>query len=101
MDSPIFTLLDDMSDEALARLQGQINEASEAGDKHIVLAIDGLTTLDSARIRRLITLLRRTRETGADVALRVSRADLLRTLKVTALDKVFSLEISSMKGAAA
>lgn len=101
MDTPIFTLLDDMSEESLARITGQISEAAEAGEKQVVFAIDGLTSLDSARIRRLITLLRRTRETGADAALQVSRPDLLRTLHVTALDKVFSLQAPAVKGAAA
>ncbi len=91
MGSPVFILPKVLSDEAFERLLEQIREATESGVKEIILALDGLAVLDSFAIRRLITLLRRTREGGGEITLAVSRADLLRTLQVTALDKVFRL----------
>jgi anti-anti-sigma factor len=91
MGSPVFTLPKVLSDEAFERLLAGVREAIEAGAKEVTLALDGLAVLDSFAIRRLITLLRRAREAGGDVTLAVSRADLLRTLQVTALDKVFHL----------
>ncbi len=99
MGSPVFTLPSIFSDEAFERLLGQIADAIETGSKEIVLALDALIVLDSAAIRRLITLLRRTREAGAELTLAVSRIDLLRTLQVTALDRVFHL-IGSAEAAA-
>ena len=91
MGSHVFELKDASSDEAFERLQGQVLEAAGGGDRRVVLALDGLSVLDSAQIRRLIKLLRRTREAGGDLTLAVSRLDLLRTLRVTALDKVFQV----------
>lgn len=91
MGSPVFTVPSTFSDEAFDRLLGQVADAIETGSKEIILALDALAVLDSAAIRRLITLLRRIREAGAELTLAVSRGDLLRTLQVTALDKVFRL----------
>ncbi|MFN2527132.1 MAG: STAS domain-containing protein [Candidatus Baltobacteraceae bacterium] len=87
----MFTVPSAFSDEAFDRLLGQVADAIERGAKEIVLALDAVAVLDSAAIRRLIKLLRRIREAGADLTLAVSRMDLLRTLEVTALDKVFRL----------
>ena len=95
----MFTVPKVLSDEAFERLLADIQEATETGAKEVTLALDGLAMLDAFAIRRLITVLRRTREAGGDVKLAVSRADLLRTLRVTALDKVFQL-IGSAEAAA-
>ena len=85
----MFNFTQASSDEAFDHLQGQVLEATADGAKEVVVAIDGLQSLDSANIRRLIKLLRRTRDAGGEITLAVSRLDLLRTLNVTALDKVF------------
>ena len=99
MGSPVFTLPATLSDEAFDLLLNQVIEDIEGGAKEIILALDALPVLDSAAIRRLITVLRRTREAGGELTLAVSRMDLLRTLRVTALDKVFHL-IDSAEAAA-
>lgn len=99
MGPPVFTSPSTLSDEAFDRLLSKVTDAIEAGSKEIILALDALAVLDSAAIRRLITLLRRIREAGAELTLAVSRIDILRTLRVTALDKVFRI-IGSAEAAA-
>lgn len=91
MAQDVFIIREILSAAAFERLQGQVVSATEAGAREITLALDEIPALDSAAIRQLIKLLRRTRELGGDIALAVSRADLLRTLRVTALDKVFTV----------
>ena len=91
MAQDVFTIREILSSAAFERLQSQVISATESGAREVTLALDEMPTLDAAAIRQLIMLLRRTREAGGDIALAVSRADLLRTLHVTALDKVFTI----------
>ncbi|MDQ2872773.1 MAG: STAS domain-containing protein [Candidatus Eremiobacteraeota bacterium] len=72
----------------LEALQSEVLAAVQAGSPQVAVDIDGLGTLDIEAIRGLITLLRRVREAGAELALRVTRDDLKRTLSVTALDRI-------------
>ena len=76
----------------LKRLQAELRAVFADGAERIVLDLDQLTDLDSAEVRGLITLLRRSREVGGDVALRVTRPALRRSLEMMALDRVFPLE---------
>ena len=48
--------------------------------------------LDTEGLRGLIALLRRARLKGAQIALRSSREEILRTLSVTGLDRVFTIK---------
>ncbi|MBV8245167.1 MAG: STAS domain-containing protein [Candidatus Eremiobacteraeota bacterium] len=81
----------ELVEELLAQLDG------EAGE--VVLELDDLARLDAPVIRQLVTILRRVRERGGDVALSVSKPDLLRTLRITALDKVFRIDNPSASAA--
>ncbi|HTV74044.1 MAG TPA: STAS domain-containing protein [Candidatus Acidoferrales bacterium] len=72
--------------EAITR---QAMEAFEEGAPRVVLDLDILTRLDTDGVRGLITLLRRSREVGGEVALKVTRPELIRSLAVTALDRLF------------
>ena len=74
-----------------AALEAAVFEALEAGASPVVLDLDRIETLDTAALRVLISLLRRARSAGGELALRVSRPDLLRTLSVTALDRVLPI----------
>jgi len=47
--------------------------------------------LDTEALRDLISVLRRARLKGAQIALRSSRDEILRTLSVTGLDRVFAV----------
>ncbi|MDP9019175.1 MAG: STAS domain-containing protein [Candidatus Eremiobacteraeota bacterium] len=88
----MFQITNNLSDADFEQLQGTVIDAVKAGARDVVLALDTLEVLDSAVMRRLIKLLRRAREEGAaDLTLAASRDDILRTLHVTALDKVFAV----------
>ncbi len=76
---------------ALETLQAAVLAAHEAGAPRVLLELDRLEALDAEAVRGLITLLRRTREIGGELGLIVSKPDLLRTLSVTALDRLFAI----------
>ena len=57
----------------------------------VTVDLDVLPSLEIEDMRRLISLLRRSRQTGGEFALRASRRDLRRVLAVTALDRVFTV----------
>ncbi|HTU70316.1 MAG TPA: STAS domain-containing protein [Candidatus Baltobacteraceae bacterium] len=61
------------------------------GAHRVVLDLDTLTRLDTEGVRGLITLLRRSREVGGELALKVTRPELLRSLQVMALDRLFPM----------
>ncbi len=70
--------------ETLASLR-----AALAGKRELTLDIDALPALDSPAIAGLIVLLREARERGVGLRLAVTRPNLLETLRVTGLDRVF------------
>lgn len=57
----------------------------------VTLNLDVLAALEADDVRRLIVLLRRTREIGGDFTLRAGRPAVRRTLSVMALDRVFTV----------
>ncbi len=75
---------------ALPSLEAAVLAALDAG-ANVVLSLDTLDTLDTEAIRGLITLLRRSRSIGGEVALRAGKANVRHTLQVTALDRLFPL----------
>lgn len=87
VESPVFAF----ATGQLEQLEGGIIDALDAGAERVVLDLDSLASLDSGGVRDLISLLRRTRERGGDVALRATRPAVLRTLRVTALDRLFTM----------
>ncbi len=78
----------------LDRLEAGILEAFGTGARSVVLNLDGLTSLDSDGVRDLITLLRRAREQGGDIVLSATHASILRSLRVTALDRLFTMAVT-------
>lgn len=85
----MFSLGEPPDTAAFETLQASVMAAFEAGEKSVSVDLDQIATLDSAAMRRLITLLRRTRDRGGEIGLITGRADILRSLQVTALDKIF------------
>lgn len=77
--------------ERISALQAAIIAAFEAGAPQVVLNLDALERLDSKDVRGLILLLRRSREVGGELALAVTRPEILRSLKVMALDRLFPI----------
>jgi anti-anti-sigma factor len=77
--------------EHAAAIETQALEALASGVERVILDLDSVPVLDVMAVRSLIALLRRAREHGGDIALHASRPDVLRTLSVTALDRIFNL----------
>ena len=77
--------------QAYPEVEAAVLSAVEQGAARVVLDLDSVVVLDTEALRGLISLLRRVRSSGGDLALRSSRPDVLRTLSVTALDRVFTL----------
>ena len=81
----------DYRPEAMPALQATVLQAFEAGTDRVVLELDHIESLDVAGVRGLITLLRRSREVGREVALHATRPEITRTLSVMALDRLFHM----------
>jgi anti-anti-sigma factor len=81
----------DYQPETVETVQRQVLAAFDEGAARVVLTLDHLDRLDTQAVKGLIVLLRRTREAGGELALQVSRPELLRSLRVTALDRLFPL----------
>lgn len=96
-----FSLSKPLSPEMLHALRGEVARAVAAGARAVAVDIDDVGILDSAVISILIEILRDARESGATVALRAERKSILETLRITALDKVFTIEARGAGASAA
>ncbi len=85
------SLLFEYRPDRLPAVQAAVMSAFEAGAPRVVLNLDPLERLDSEGVRGLILLLRRSREIGGELALQVTRPDIIRSLQVMALDRLFPL----------
>ena len=72
-------------------IEAAVDAKLQRGTEQVVIDLDTLAVLDTDALRDLIALLRRARLKGAQIALRSSRDEILRTLSVTGLDRVFAL----------
>ena len=77
---------------AYPAIEAAVLAAFEGGATRVVLDLNALETLDHESVRGLISLLRRARAGGGELALRSSRADVARTLSVTGLDRIFPID---------
>ena len=59
--------------------------------RNVILNLDFVPALQMEDMRRLIKLLRQTRDLGSEFALRATRPDVRKALAVTALDRVFTV----------
>ena len=73
----------------LDSLVDQVVAAFADGAPEIVLDLDSLTRLDTDGVRGLILLLRRSRESAGEIVLKVTRPEIVRSLHVMALDRLF------------
>ena len=90
--SSTFALAKPVSPEALHTLRGKVARSIADGARTVALEIDDVVVLDSPVISGLIEILRDARECGATVTLRAERKGILETLRITALDRVFTIE---------
>jgi anti-sigma B factor antagonist len=72
-------------------VEAAVLTALEDGESRVVLDLDSLDALDTEGVRGLISLLRRARSVGRDLALSSTKSDVRRTLQVTALDRLFPM----------
>jgi len=77
--------------DAFPMVEAALLAALAEGESSIVLDLDSLDTLDTDGVRGLITLLRRARASGRDLSISATKPAILRTLQVTALDRLFGM----------
>ena len=82
-----FSLLKPVSPESLGELGANVSRAVA----EVTIDVDDIGILDSVTIAALITIRRQAREGGASVTLQATRKNILDTLRVTALSKVFTI----------
>jgi anti-anti-sigma factor len=86
-----FALSKPASAESLGLLRTVISNAVATGSREIVIDVDDIGILDFPIIAVLISILRQSTEGGAFVSLRAKRQSILDTLRITALNKVFTI----------
>ncbi len=89
-----FTLSPPATPEALAALRAEAARALAGGERSLRVDLGELTELETPVIATLIALLREARSHGAAVALLASHPALLDALRLTALDKLFTISPS-------
>jgi anti-sigma B factor antagonist len=73
------------------RLRERLVELVEAGSRSVVVDLGRVEFLDSTGLGVLIGALKRLRAAGGDLALVCNHERLLKTFRITALDRVFTL----------
>ncbi|MGR4065240.1 MAG: STAS domain-containing protein [Vulcanimicrobiaceae bacterium] len=84
----------------VAKLEDSILRAHARGQKRVVLDLDHVEDLGTAELRGLITLLRRSRQAGGELVLRTAKGEVIRALRLTALDRLFPVEDLAAEAAA-
>ncbi len=93
----VFSLQKPVTAKALDDLRREVMLGVESGAFAIVIDIDDVGVLEATVISTLIGLLRDARTGGTSVALRAGRKSILDTLRITALDKVFTIVVSQQR----
>lgn len=77
--------------ERLTVLRADAGRALDEGAHGLAVDVEDVAVLDSQIIAALIAILREVRERGASMQLRAHRQSLLDTLRITGLDRVFTV----------
>jgi len=77
--------------QAYPEVEAAVDAELRQGKERVVLNLDTLAVLDTEALRGIISLLRRARLRGAEIALQASQAEILRILSITGLDRVFAV----------
>jgi anti-sigma B factor antagonist len=85
----------DLDLSTAGELRATFTDAFEGGYTRLVVLLDGLDFMDSSGLGLLVGALKRARADDGSVELVCSRPFLVRTLKVTGLDRVFTVHRSS------
>ena len=84
-------ILSSPSFEATRALRSEVTRSIVAGERNIVVDLDGISDLETPVVSTLISILREAHQVGTGVTLRVERPAILEALHLTALDKLFTL----------
>ena len=90
----VTSLSDPFDDDMLAVVRAEFRHHAKFGRKLHVIDLDQVSGPGSAIFRLLITALRTVREVGGDVRLVSTRPAMRRMLKISALDRVFSVHFT-------
>ena len=91
MNPRINSIVIDYRPEPSEKLEADVLAAFQDGAGRVILSLDTIDSLDTDGVRQLITLLRRARTAGGELALRANKPHVRRTLSVTALDRIFTM----------
>ena len=89
METKIFKY-EDPAPKAVERLQARLVAALRRGNR-VTVDLDSLPALDNPALRGLIIMLRGARSAGGSLALASKRPDHRRTIRLTALDRLFEV----------
>jgi anti-sigma B factor antagonist len=84
----------DLDLDTVTALRSAFTDAFEGGYSDLVVVLDGLDFIDSSGLGVLVGALKRARARGGSVGLVCRSPFLTRTLKVTGLDRVFTVDES-------
>ena len=73
-------------------LKERLLAVSDGDCRLLVVALDGVGFIDSSGLGVLVGALRRMKERGAEMRLVCTRDQVLKILRITGLDKVFTIE---------
>ena len=86
------SILLDYQTSDLPGTEKRVQDALDLGAERVILNLDTLRHLDANGVRGLIELLRSSRTAGSgEIALQTGNPDVLRTLHVTALNRLFTI----------
>jgi anti-sigma B factor antagonist len=72
-------------------LKTKLLEAIDGGCSRLIIALDGVTFIDSSGLGVLVGALRRLKERGDELRLVCTRDQVLKIFRITGLDKVFHI----------
>ncbi|MGH3345009.1 MAG: STAS domain-containing protein [Carbonactinosporaceae bacterium] len=74
-----------------AQFRQEINDAIDAGKKHLIIDLNQIVFLDSTGLGVLVGGLKRVRTLNGSLSVVCSDPDVLRPFQITGLDKVFAI----------
>lgn len=95
----ILSLSKPVTADGLVALRRDVSNAVDTGATAILIDIDDIGILDSSVISTLVIILREARQRGGEIRLRAGRKSILETLRITALDKVFTIVATETQAA--
>jgi anti-sigma B factor antagonist len=87
----VATVLGEVDVYTSPQLKTKLLESIDSGCSRLVIALDGVSFIDSSGLGVLVGALRRLKERGDDLRIVCTREQILRIFRITGLDKVFPI----------